>query len=617
MRFDGLIGSPAQSLIPEWIYSWLQSSVNGRHLTSRFKDLFEAVGSRPVLPSALTTKCSEIGELLVEFVPGVLSAPVGGANHEEYTRLTSSHIPILKTTEEKIQASGIDPSATLAELGANSMIDLRALGFSWLQILDLAQCIAAWIQEPFPNSATLKKMSIEALADDAPYTSDATSFEELAQAFLSELIFLDGGRVSPSQLDLYLGRFGWGKDRLTLDEIGTHIGVTRERVRQISSRLLLNGAERSWPVGDAVRTQVAELITCGIFDDFDGFRGSWSLDSLVDLFERLGKSDIAESIRNGVSGSFQVPEKLKKSIRSARIQLGLISLVQLEINTGGSIPREHLKRAVQSVYAKTAFWGDWALAEANRETQIHNAVAVQFAMNDVVSVAELFEGVTRVQRGRSDGSPLPDLATFEGLLVASGLIDQATGRFIGEPYQFENIGTGFVHSVVRNAPGQIMHIDQLSEHLAELGVRPTTTAHYSSYQAGLRRTADGELVYAVGAELNPEQVRAARLQGDLISHQTDIQFDFQAGEIVFQVEVGTALLYRGAFTIPAAARSLVESEYAVECECGKAFDSPARISLGSQWNLSFLTNHLCVEHHLRPGRRIELRTQNSKLLAYF
>lgn len=612
MRFDGLIGAPWQSHIPEWIYGWLRSSKNAHPLFSKNRELFEGVKSKPILPSVLADECEKIGELLSEFAPAILTAPIGGPDHEMFGALKISSLPILKSTERNLIRIGKSSDDSIAEIGGYSLGELRVEGFNWLDIFDLSQCIAAWAEltplEPASPLLTFAEVSIP--------THSASNVDELARAFLSELIFLDGGRIAGSNIDLFLGRFSWGKPSLTLDSIGETLGVTRERVRQIASRLLLNGAERRWPIGEEVQIQIKKLIQHGVLDSFKGFSGVWTVVSLADLFERMGADEIASGIRESVNDSFQIPQNLASEIRHTRIDLGLISMNQLEINTEHELSREYLEQAVGVVYKNSAFFGDWALVGTSRETQIQNAIAIQFAMNDFIPIADLFEGVQRVQKGRSDGSPLPDLATFEGLLVKSGLIDKITGAYLGEPYRFENVGTGYVHTVVKNASGQIMHIDQLSEILADLGINPTTTAHYAAYQPGLRRTPDGELVYAVGAALNSEQVRAARIQGELISYPTDIRFSFKNGELVFGVQVGTALLYRGGFTIPAAARSLVDSEYPVECGCGQVFEPKARISPGSQWNLSYLTNHLSVDHSLRPGRHIELRIHQGKLIAY-
>lgn len=615
MRFDGLIGAVGQSLIPEWMFDWLNSSIEGRLMMSNHRNLFEATNSQPCLPSECGPACQSIGELIAEFTPGLLDGPVGGSRHEDFDRWTVRSIPVLQSTLAKSQKLDGVLSGSLAMLGSTSIRELQTLGFSWLEIFDLAQCIAVWVPAEFEESGLQGWGYDLSLADDSNLTFDAATFEGLARGFLSELIFLDGGRIRFDQVDLFLGRFGWGKEPQTLDSIGEQMGVTRERVRQIVNRLLTNGAERRWPIGGAVRENIASLIECGTFDEFDGFLGSWSLNSLTDLFERLGALEIAEEIRSKVMETFKVPKELEKAIRSTRLKLGFLSMQQLETNTNHLFSRDYLEKAVRSVYSSTSFFDDWALAGTAHDTQTQNAISIQFAMNEVISVPELLEGVKRVQAGRADGSPLPDLPTFRGLLVSSGLIDDSTGRYLGPEYRFENNGTGFIHVVIRNAPGQIMHIDQLSESLAELGVKPTTTAHYASYQAGLRRTADGELVYAAGASLDPEDIRATRIHGELIDQPSEILFTFRNGEIVFHVQLGTALLYRGAFTIPAAARALLENSYAVECDCGERFTSSARVSAGNQWNLSYLTNHLCVDHGIRPGRRIELLTQNGRLVA--
>lgn len=80
----------------------------------------------------------------------------------------------------------------------------------------------------------LDEASLDGLAQEQPEPWEAIFVTERADLLKAHL-----GQLSERQQDVLARRFGlWGHDEMTLEEVGTIYGVTRERIRQIEAKAL-------------------------------------------------------------------------------------------------------------------------------------------------------------------------------------------------------------------------------------------------------------------------------------------------------------------------------------------------------------------------------------------
>jgi len=444
---------------------------------------------------------------------------------------------------------------------------------------------------------------------------DAKTLEDLG--YLTLDYYVTCSKIDRRYLDALAARVSWvNGESETLDFCGKLIGVTRERIRQVESKLILNPIPMT--VAPKIMYQVTSTIrTSNNFDEFIeklessnliSKKSNWSLESirlLSSLFDAPKFNiEFDQCFRN--IESIKIDANIAKIIRKYRNKLGLVNLEAVANEIGESNERAY--KFIEAMYPYVIRSNKLVMASTRKAGAISNVLLKQLTIKSPLPAETLLEGVERACNKRAT----PIVGSKEDLL---GLVHQLAGA----PPSFETIDKSisaefefgdteiWLKNVLTSQSLGIIHRDELTELAINDGVNPSSVGAYLSFSEIIRSVAPG-IYTLVGTEVNADSIQNYR--NNFLAVYTPTKFEYKLiNERIMELTItpNSSIYSGGSLSIPASLYDLVaDFRFSTNCDCGKfESESDIRIAPSGYWiSFTALLMHSRLVHSGQPGKNL-------------
>ena len=358
--------------------------------------------------------------------------------------------------------------------------------------------------------------------------AELTSLEAQASQALRTFAAHKKGWDEP-RINAVIARFGWsGEEPITLDEAGSRIDVTRERLRQICNQVL---AELAGIVDVADIAKKLELISLDLREltitesvgEFLYRRGhsqttQWSWEGLENLANAtLGNASIFDEHLARQAQQVDELKALEGKVRKARNKLGYFSLSKLREDLGlAGADNEALISLIERVYPAYGVSGDIVVAGMQKSTTLEGALYMQLRLAPAkrLPIEDAFEGIVRAGKARSNPAPASVRDTM--LAVANRNPDfELQGKYIqlvgetlsdDEDSDGEDIKEQLIEYVLAGHH-RCRHRNEIIMWAMEKGLSVGTIATYIQFHPALRSAPAMGVFNVVGFEVTEEDAR--------------------------------------------------------------------------------------------------------------
>jgi Sigma-70, region 4 len=570
-------------------------------------------GRRGHDPVVWETSSARIVQTLTAHVTGWAEAPISAAV------LGPGHLrdlPLLTATHQVLARLGFTGEASLEAIASTSRSRLLAHEEGALALLDLSILLECW----WPHH------------EDSPMhvaSECATTLEDVAAAIVEEYIAYDGNRLDQRWVTWILRRFSWGMPGATLDEIGKEVGVTRERIRQVITRISQPAGSRVWPLPAVVSGAIESLhdhdylsvqdvlLDAGFVTDDD-----WTPEEITELLRWLGYSQAAQALE----GHFETAELAQRElwdqnaelislIRAARSKMGVIRTDTVAGSDGTLLDQATVEQLLPVAYPRVVTSGPWSLVSNEAGTSLENAAGRQLGLIQPLAVSELYEGLDRERRRRS-APPLPDQDTVLELLARAGAVEVTDGLCTG-PTVPTDPGTinAWLAALLQHTDGHVLHKELIIRAAIRDRLNLTSLAQYITYSYAVRSCTEPGLYRLVGVYPSADDLEYAAAVAEATRTPNALEWSATDDGLILAITVGSNMLSMNTISAPAALCQLWPDEGVdVECVCHRSFGR--RISTYADISLSSwggLLTHAVLEHHLREGSTMTLRAVGSHM----
>jgi len=515
-------------------------------------------------------------------------------------------LPLLTTTFLSLQSLNFGRDAPLNSVAHVRRESLLQTKNGALALLDLCVTLECW----WPGRS-LSKMH------ESQHRS--SHLEQVAEALIREYLQLDGGRLDDEWVYLMLRRYSWGFPIATLDAIGKELGLTRERVRQIQTRLEGFIGLRKWPLPDILisalevvsdggfRKIQTALVESGLVADDD-----WTPEEFVKLLEWFGYRD--ESVI--LSGRFAEAEakfsdpEAARAVRNARHKMGVIRLDSVARIDGSLIDPKMVKEVAEQLYSRVYESDGWLMVGSAQTNMIESGVGFQFSVTPELTAEELIDGLIRIQKSRS-WPALPQRDVLLSLMLASGALQASGHKYQGPIVEFERDSlNGWLVSLFNGARTTVLHRETINRAAILDRYNIASLIHYTLYSPVVRNLGDNlGLIRLVGRFPTDDEQRQARQVAEVLRVPNDLTWSTDSRGIGLTLTFGSNFIATGVISVPSAlARMWPVGGTSIRCLCAHPFGGHIRISssnLMSGWTT--LIQHLLLEHGLREGSKIDVK----------
>jgi hypothetical protein len=536
-----------------------------------------------------------------------LDASIGDPGHVTRSSLFGSDLPLHTSYVEKFSQLGLD-DFSIAEVSAIPIQYFLENEFSWREVADLSYILNHGVGHIFGLLAAHEQYPFQNL-------------EEAAKNIVDELWQRDGGRLDYQRLEIITHRLGIGSQIETLDAIGSRLGVTRERVRQIESRFTHFYAERRWPISSSMQEVIEGIINSDSSEilasliDLDLSDGSVDWDRLmfVRLLTAYGRSDLIRSIE-GLGELLPLDSELTSEVRRHRNPIGFMDLRTFVNKSGELEDPEKVFKYAQQTYKYVFRSGDFALAGDARGTQAQGAIEKQFAVCSEISGQELIDGIDRVRRNRGY-LPLPPTNVTLDLLKQAGAIHETrSGFYSGASAEIEGDLKLFLVNTIKNSPGGVVSQPELFRRAVTEGFNTSSLVLYLTYEPMIRKF-EGGLIRLAGATPSLDSIEDAKRAAILQTEKGSLDFTVsKGGSILVTCALGTANLNSGVLSPSSALRAILDGDgYEIDCCDNSNFNGRINLSSTSWYGFQPLFNHMRHEHEISDGDVISFSLENGMM----
>ena len=527
--------------------------------------------------------------------------------------VTVGDLPLLATTRRVLSDMNFKGTASMGSVAQVSRRHFLGIEGGASALLDLSVTLEAW----WPLRDT----------DPVWNVHTSSSLEQVARAIAEEYLWLLGGKLDYFWVDAVLARQSWGVPKATLDAIGSQIGVTRERARQILGRFDRLVGQRVWPVPPILAEVVESTITAdpekvpgvvtagGFADDED-----WTAKEIASLLEWFGRGDYAQALLEAWDrNETATRERLANArfVRKARSPLGFLNAAAVFDDEGNRIPEDEVVQLAEQAYSRVFREGSWLLAGQSKPTSAEGTVARQLWATAAQSQEEVIEGLERRRIARH-ADQLPPSDVVMSLLTQCGSLRREGDRWTGrvdpaEPGSLES----FLVNNLKEAEGGVLHRDVLLRRASENGLSVVSLHQFMTYSPLVRTVHDTPLLRLAGRAVDPESAEFALRVAEALWKPTELAWrQVNATRMELDLTVGTGLFSSSILNVDAALAGLWPSEGAeIICLCDRDFDGRIRrYGVGNQligWMT--LLAHLSQQHGFREGGSVVLRLEGDRL----
>jgi hypothetical protein len=521
-------------------------------------------------------------------------------------------LPLLTTTFLSLQSLNFGRDAPLNFVAQVRRESLLRTENGALALLDLCVTLECW----WPDRSLSK-------IHESQHRS--SHLEQVAEALIREYLQLDGGRLDDEWVYLMLRRYSWGFPIATLDTIGQEIGLTRERVRQIQSRLEGFIGLRKWPLPDLLisalevvsdggfRKIQTALVESGLVADDD-----WTPEEFVKLLEWFGYRD--ESVI--LSGRFAEAEakfsdpEAARAVRNARHKMGIIRLDSVARIDGSLIEPKMVKEVAEQLYSRVYESHGWLMVGSAQTNMIESGVGFQFFVTPELTAEELIDGLIRIQKSRS-WPALPQRDVLLSLMLASGALLASGHKYQGPIVEFERDSlNGWLVSLFNEARTTVLHRETINRAAILDRYNIASLTHYTLYSPVVRNLGDNlGLIRLVGRFPTEDEQLQARQVAEVLRVPNDLIWSTDSRGIGLTLTFGSNFIATGVISVPLSlARMWPVGGTSIRCLCVHPFGGHIRISssnLMSGWTT--LIQHLLLEHGLKEGSKIDVQINGKEL----
>ena len=444
---------------------------------------------------------------------------------------------------------------------------------------------------------------------------NAKTLEDLG--YLTLDYYLTQSKIDRKYIDALAARVSWvNGDTKTLDYCGKLIGVTRERMRQVESELILN------PIPLVVAPKIMYQITSTIrtSSNFDEFieklessnlvseKSNWSPDSIRQLSKFFDapkfQVEFDQYFRN--IELIEIDTNIAKIIRKYRNKLGLVDLEAVANEMGES--NERAFKFIEAMYPFIFRSNMLVMASTRKGGAISNVLLKQLTIKTPLPAETLLEGIERACNYRTT----PMVGSKDDLL---GLVHQLAGN----PPSFESVDKSisaefefgeteiWLKNVLTSRSLGIIHRDELTELAINDGVNPSSIGAYLSISVIIRSLAPG-IFALVGTEVDSTTIQNYR--NNFLAVYIPTKFEYKLiNERIMELTItpNSSIYAGGSLSIPASLYDLVaDFRFSTDCDCGKfKSESDIRIAPSGYWiSFTALLMHSRLFHSGLPGKNL-------------
>jgi hypothetical protein len=528
-------------------------------------------------------------------------------------------LPLLTTTHDTLAQLDFTGEASLDVVAATARSQMLAHDNGTLAVLDLTILLECWW--PHHHDSPMHLAS-----------EYATTLDDVAAAIVEEYIAYDGNRLDQRWVTWILRRFSWGMPGATLDEIGKEAGVTRERIRQIITRISQPAGSRVWPLPAVVAGAIESLhdhdylslqdvlLDGGFVTDDD-----WTPEEITELLRWLGYSKAAQALE----GHFKFAELAQRElrdqnselislIRAARSKMGLIRTDTVTGPDGTLLDQATVEKLLPLVYPRIYTSGPWSLVSNDSPTSLENTAGRQLGIVQPLAVEEFFEGLDRERRRRT-APPLPDQDTVLNLLACAGAVEVAHGLCTG-PTVPTDPGTinAWLAALLQHAEGHVLHKEVINRYAVRDRMNLTSLGVYISFSYAVRQCPTPGLYRLIGSNPSNDDITHALAVAEATRVPNNVVWRVTENAIEVALTVGSNMLSMGSVNVPQALNQLWPPDgAAVHCICNRPFTGKVvRFGDSALSNWSTLLTHLALEHDLTEGTAFSAEVTDNSLRVF-
>lgn len=543
-------------------------NVEARELLVPLASLTEAHWARWFKEASLSKIELSIGDMVVHEIESVFSAnperfDIPMIPGLSYRNSGSSGLPFLTSTWDLLKKHHLDDEDSLNSLLGGTFFDVHEVLGSVKAVLDISITAQSWIDPKYTKEVVFLQ----------PHVFESTSdFLRLMRG----RVFRNGGLVAKGKhyttefADAVSRRWGVTIERpWTLEQVGELLGVTRERVRQITVGMAHSYEPRRWPIPSELLVIAEELVTT----NQQMLRVTWG-EEVVDVRREDATRLLVIS---GIDGQSLAPlHGIEDRLGSHNLDLKTVrhrtywaskrmGLVQQDLAVDNivdefvGVPVELISEAILYVASHNDLPFGYVLIENQGSCFLINALKSVLSKNGALPLAELHEALVRFFKYRTPGLIFPPQRVIDALLSQDSrfVVERGEVRLaepvvkdIGETYEW-------MWQEIAMAPGLVLHRTELLQRGRESGYNASTLNVYFSYSTYFKPV-KGNCVTLTGVFPSESDVAFARARGSEISVQTKVQSWVAKGTVVeVRVLVGNYLLDTGLLQLPVACRRII------------------------------------------------------------
>lgn len=358
-------------------------------------------------------------------------------------------------------------------------------------------------------------------------------------------------------------------ERWTLERCGDELGLTRERVRQMTKMRLLEPAQRRWKRSSAV---------LALGDEYRARREERGDPELTAAIRLLRSEASALLFAYGYSEKFlRSAASLPVALQNVGYRLHELRRVAYRSSERvGFVPEEILKDRLQNEFPSldTSMLNDVLATLISIRDLPHGYVYVEgaersFFTNDVVRLLglrgrlpfdEVYAAASRFYRVRVPGYVFPPRAVIREFFQRDDRfwIESETVDLV-EPTPHHLFGVQlWVEERINEATGGVVHRSTLWDLARRDGISPGTLTVYFGYSLYFKPMGKGCLTHT-GSFPGDEMIEIAAAKGSMIRVPTRLLgWKVEGSSVIVDLEVGTETVDNGLFSPPATVRRLIQ-----------------------------------------------------------
>ncbi len=440
-----------------------------------------------------------------------------------------------------------------------------------------AELAADW-EQAFPEETYSLRVR-HALPMPDPSTADSRQLEDELEN-LVRLILKSASDRNVSVVVRFFGFDGTGKK--TLEEVGQSIGVTRERVRQITAKFTKRAHDRSMyrPIFRLACNHILEKLPCTPHmisqslhkehitrTEFDvsGIVAILKLLEEEDLFDIVSVGEVTLTVKKNEADYFKRVPRIARAIVSA-FGCGHIEHILSDLDAGPERTIDALQVTTILDQNPDVRWlnqeREWFTIIETKRNRLSNIVRKVLSVAQKISISELRGAIKRVHRLDGFAPPSDILKSFCSSLPFCQVVDEYV--ISGQASSLtETLGDieRCLYDVLREH-GPAMSLNALRDECLQRGMNANSFYQYITYSPIICRLVR-EVYSLVGADVPPGTVEEIPQSSAKVAVLIDHGWT-DDGRIWISYRLNASNVRNGIFTLPSALKGLLSGPFSIQ-----------------------------------------------------